>query len=186
MFLLKLFLAVSVLSVPGFIVCVVKFIDERKWCCLCTDLAKKYIICIWSKIMMIKVRKLSIKVPSRPYWKYLKENFFLGRRLGDDSSLKIWTVFFFLSCCKNNILLIHYVWNLRNMSWLIWCNFLHVYGILNSGKLCFTSFIYIFSHFFSVRVIFFSDTLRLSFNFNNIKNLNMSSVEKPFAIDMSS
>ena len=37
---LKLLLTVPSVSVPGLILCIAKFIDERKWCCSYTDLAK--------------------------------------------------------------------------------------------------------------------------------------------------
>ena len=53
----------------------------------------------------------------------------------------------------------------------IWCSSIHIRGIFKWRKLCFTSLIYIFSHFFSIRNIFFSNTLRLSLNFNNIRKL---------------
>ena len=38
---LKLFLTVLAVSVPDLILCIAKFIDERKWCCSYTDMTKK-------------------------------------------------------------------------------------------------------------------------------------------------
>ena len=63
----KLFLTIPTASAPGLILCIAKSIDERKWCCSYTDLAKKDIICIWWKVL-IKVQQSFIKVPSRIYW----------------------------------------------------------------------------------------------------------------------
>ena len=61
---LKSFLTASSVSVPGLILCIANFIDNRKRRCSYTDLAKKYIICIWCK-MLIKVQQRLITVPSR-------------------------------------------------------------------------------------------------------------------------
>ena len=44
--LLKLLLTVPAVRVPDLILCIAKFIDERKWCCSYAVLAKKNIICI--------------------------------------------------------------------------------------------------------------------------------------------
>ena len=39
---LKLLLTIPAVSVLGLILCIAKFIDERKWCCSYADLAKTY------------------------------------------------------------------------------------------------------------------------------------------------
>ena len=78
---------------------------------------------------------------------------------------------FFLAWCNIEIFIINHIWDIRNKSCLIWCSCMHVHEIFSWSKLCFTLVIYIFSSFFSVSKFFFSSTLRLSLNFNNIRKL---------------
>ena len=87
---------------------------------------------------------------------------------------------FSLPWCNDNIFVINYIWDLRNKSCLTWCNYVHVQGILNWSKLCFTSVICISSHFFSIRNIFFNNTLRLFLNFSRIRKFKQVLIWETF------